>query len=121
MARKPRQKGQAALVEALAAGKPVAQAARSAGVSVRTAFRRLEDADFQRLVRQCRAKMFDQATGTLAATTAKAAKTLGKLLDDESPTIRLSAAKAVLEAAQRLHEALDIEQRLAALESLSEG
>ncbi len=117
MARKPGRKGDLVLIEALAAGQSVAHAARLAGISVRTAFRRLDECSFQTAVRDCRNNMFEEAAGALAATTKKAAKTLENLLDDESPSIQLSAAKAVLDASQRLRETLDIEQRLAAIES----
>lgn len=121
MARKPRRKGDAVLVEALARGQTASQAARMAGVSVRTAFRRLEDPVFQDDVRKCRSRIVDGASGALAATMKRATRTLRGLLDDNHPTVRLGAARAVLEVSQRLHETVQIEQRLAELEEAVKG
>jgi hypothetical protein len=117
MARKTSRKGDTALIEALARGQTVAQAARLAGVSRRTAFRRLQEPDFRDVVRKCRGEIFDSASGALAATMRRATRTLRILLDDATPTVRLGAAKAILDSAQRLHEAIEVEQRLAVLEA----
>jgi sirohydrochlorin ferrochelatase len=73
MARNSRHKSHLILVEAIAQGQSVAQASRMAGVSVRTSFRRLAEPSFQQAVSDCRATMFEQVTGMLAATTKKAA------------------------------------------------
>jgi hypothetical protein len=121
MSQKPRRKGDALLVESLAGGHTVAQAARQAGVSARTVFRRLGNPEFQERVRKARARMFDSATGALASIMHKSVAALRELLGNPSASIRLSAARCVLEAAQRLREAVELEQRLAEVESVVRG
>lgn len=116
MARKARRKGDTILVEALARGQSVAQAARLAGVSKRTAFRRLEEPTFHDEVRKTRGRILDGASGALASTMKRATRTLRGLLDDNHPSIQLGAARAVLELSQRLHETVELEKRLAELE-----
>jgi len=54
------------LILALAAGATVREAAEQAGISERTAHRRLADADFRRAVDEARGRMFDAALGRLA-------------------------------------------------------
>jgi hypothetical protein len=121
MSRKRRRKGDAVLIEALARGSSVAQACKLVGLSSRTVFRRLLDPSFQEAIRDCRSKMFTDAAGALAATMKRASMTLRRLLVDESPSIRLSSARAILEAGQKLREALDLEERIAAVENQLRG
>jgi hypothetical protein len=47
---------------------------------------------------------------------ARAAGTLAKLLDAEKESVRLGAARALLELGVKLRESVELEQRLAALE-----
>ena len=72
MAENGRQKRHDVLVLALAAGQAVRNAAASAGVSERTAFRRLADPDFRRQVHEARAALVQQAVGKLTAGMAEA-------------------------------------------------
>ena len=116
MARKPGQSQDDVFATELARGQSVASAAKSAGFSVRTAFRRLGDAKFRARVSSLRSRLVDRAVGLLAATNAKAAATLRALLDDDAATVRLNAARCVLEATTRLRDAAELEERLQALE-----
>src|SRR2546430_29833 len=92
------------LILALAGGKTVAEAADATGLSERTIFRRLEDADFRRRVSQARGDMLARAVGRLADVSARAVKTLEALLEAEGEFVRLNAAKAILETGNRLRE-----------------
>jgi hypothetical protein len=48
---------------------------------------------------------------------AAAAKTLRKLLKADADTVKLGAARSILELGNKLREAVELEQRLAALEA----
>lgn len=100
----------------LAAGKTVADAAETAGVSQRTAFRRLDDAEFRAGVTTLRGEMIGRAVGRLADASTKAVETLTALLTSDSATVRLGAARSILELGTKLREATEIEERLTALE-----
>jgi hypothetical protein len=105
------------LALALAAGRDVAEAAAAAGVSERTAYRRLADPAFKRRVAELRAGMVDRASGRLADGMADAAAALRDLLGHPDGRVRLGAARAMLEAGVRVREAAELEARLAALEN----
>jgi hypothetical protein len=57
-----------------------------------------------------------RAVGELADGMAAAAKALRGLLDCESPAVRLGAARSLLEIGMKAREALDLEERVRALE-----
>ena len=116
-----RRKGDNALVAALAGGATVRDAAQSAGVSERTAHRRLEDPAFARRVTDARSEMLSRAVGTLARTSTAAATALALLLRAESETVRLGAARSILELAAKFHETEQLEHRIAQLEAQMEG
>lgn len=106
-----------ALLLALAAGATVEQAARHAGCSVRTVYRRQQDGDFRRAIKETRSRMFERALGRLCHASARAAGTLTRLLaSSEVAYVRLGAAKSVLELGARLREGQELEERLAAVE-----
>jgi hypothetical protein len=106
-----------ALAAALAAGLTVDEAAGKAGVSARTAYRRLADGAFRQRVSQLRADMVQQALGKVADGMAEAAFVLRALLAaDTPPSTRLGACRSLLELGVKLRESVEIEERLAALE-----
>jgi hypothetical protein len=104
------------LLAALAAGTPVEQAARAAGLSARTAYRRLADPVFRGRLARARDTLIETALGELVDSAADAVATLRALLRAEDERVRLGAAKATLEQLLRLRETLTLSQRLAALE-----
>jgi HEAT repeat protein len=63
-----------------------------------------------------RAALIERTTGKLSDATLRAAETLLDLLDDESSSVRLGAARALLDTARRYIEAGDMAERIAALE-----
>jgi hypothetical protein len=109
-------RGEGQLVAALAAGASVRDAARQAGVSERTAYRRLEEPAFRRQVADARAEFLERAVGRLAASATEAADTLRGLLVATSEPVRHSAAKTILEVVAKSVELLDLMARIEALE-----
>jgi hypothetical protein len=94
-----------ALVLNLAAGLRVPDAAKKARCSERTARRRLADPEFRSKVETTRASMVQDAVGRLAASGRLAVKTLRQLAKSgETDTVRLGAAKALVDFMFRGHE-----------------
>src|SRR5262245_41601872 len=85
------------LLVALARGDTVRDAAREAGIGERTAYRRMRDPEFRQRLSAVRADVLERATGRLADAGADAAETLKALLKAESESVRLGAARAILE------------------------
>ena len=118
MARNVNKKRRDQLVIALAGGLSVREAAQDTGVSLRTVYRHLQDEDFRSRVQSVRSTMFEQTLSTLASTGVTAAQTLRDLLQAESESVRLGAARSVLELGGRLRESVEIEERLSNLERI---
>jgi hypothetical protein len=105
------------LLLALACGATVDNAARAAGISPATAYRRLTEPAFRQRLQQVRTDMVSRAAATLTAAGTEAVKTLLVLQQPAVPAaVRLGAARAVLEMGIKLREMADLEERLAALE-----
>ena len=121
MAASGRRRADDNLTLALASGMTVEDAASKAGVSERTAYRRLDDPEFRRRVVELQAEVLGQAAGQLAQATIESVTTLRELLGASSDHIRLNAARAILQNAVRLREATTIELRIQALEAFIEG
>ena len=111
-----RSRGEDSLLAALAAGSTVEDAAKAAGLSSRTAYRRLADPGFARRLAQTRDELISNALGELVDCASEAVATLRALLSASDERVRLSAAKSTLEQLLRLRETLTLSQRLAALE-----
>jgi hypothetical protein len=112
-----------AIVAALAGGATVVEAAKRAKVAERTVYRRLEDPTFRQHVTDARSEMVSQAVGGLAQAMSAASMTLTLLLAPTvAPSVRLGAARAILELGSKLRESEELEQRLAVVEeALAEG
>src|SRR6184192_3758996 len=116
MQKRDRNRGDELLIGALAAGSPVEQAAETASVSVRTAYRGLADPGFARRLAQARDELISSALGELVECASEAVATLRALLSATDERVRLGAAKSTLDQLLRLRETLMLSQRLAALE-----
>jgi hypothetical protein len=116
MAGTGRKKADDALLTALAAGATIQEAAGRAGLSERTAYRRMAEGAFAEKLKRFRADMLQRALGRLADTSTKAVETLSELLLAKSETVRLGAARSILELATRFRESVEFDQRLAELE-----
>lgn len=108
-----------ALAIALASGLTVEEAARQAGLSERTAFRRLAVPGYRQRVAEARAEMVTRALGKMADSMTAAADTLRQLLTASGDNVKLGAARALLELGVKLRESVELEQRMADLEARS--
>lgn len=104
------------LIAALAAGQTTRAAAKLAGVSERTATRRLADASFRAAVVEARTALLRQAVGVLAAHATNAAEGLERLLHAESEQVRLGACRSLLEFAIKGCDLFALEERLRVVE-----
>src|SRR5262245_48045710 len=118
MAENGRRKGDTALLMALASGQTIRDAAQAAGIGERTATRRWADPEFQRRVFQLRGDMVCRSLGRLADGMSEAADVLRQLLAAESETVRLGAARSLLDLGNKLHESVELANRVAELEKL---
>ena len=85
-----------AFAMALATGGTIATAARTAGISVSTAYRRWKDPTVRRRVKELRAQMKSNTMGALTDGMTAAARTLHRLLGEAPPHIQLAAAQVLL-------------------------
>src|SRR5262245_41336494 len=98
MAHRGRRQADDALLMALACGATVENAARQAGVSLRSAHRRMADESFRQRLQALRDDMVQRASGAMTAGSHEAVRTLLELLKPSMPpAVRLGAARSVLE------------------------
>jgi hypothetical protein len=114
-------KSDPALISLLAAGNTVQETAKLVGVPERTIFRRLEDPDFIQKIDETRDAITTRSTAVLTAASTEAATVLSSLLKSENESIRLEAAKALLDTALRWRESCTLLERIVALEELNEN
>lgn len=101
-----------------AAGRPIAAIAVAVGVTDRSVYRSLAKPDVAARVQEIRRAAVDGAVGRLGDLAANAVETLGELLDAEQQgAVRLGAAGRILSALLATRAAVDVEDRLAALET----
>src|SRR5262249_12635176 len=108
----------AALLTALACGATVENAARKAGLSERTVYRRLADPAFRRRLDEVKAELVQRTAAMLGGAGMGSVKTLVDLQHDASvaAAVRRGAARDVLTMSLRFRQAVEWERRLAALE-----
>jgi len=107
-----------ALIAALVGGATVREAAATAGMGERTAWRRLDDDAFRARLDEARRQTIAAALDVLTRASTAAAATLATLLRAEyAPSVRLGAARSILELGGRLRESQDMLVRLAAVET----
>jgi hypothetical protein len=112
-----RRQADEAFLTAMACGATVESAARSAGISLRTATRRRADPDFQQRVRRIQSDIVERATGALTAISTEAVKALHALLQPSVPAAaRLGAIRTALEMVIKFRENADFAGRIEALE-----
>ena len=101
----------------VAAGSTVRAAAESCGCSERQGYRVSATPGFRSRVAEIRSEMTSAAVGQLSAAVSAAVTTIRKLLgEDYEPTVRLNAAKAILNTLGPLSELGELRQRSDALE-----
>jgi hypothetical protein len=106
-----------ALIAALACGATIENAARSAGTSVATANRRLKDPTFRKRLQDFKDGMVQRSAATLTAASTESVKTLLSLQQSTVPyTVRLGAARAIIELGIKMRDSAELHERIAALE-----
>jgi hypothetical protein len=80
--------------------------------------RRLADPAFRQGLEKLRTEMVQRAVGMLTAAAFEAVKTLLGLLDAANPgSVRLGAARAILELGMKLREYAELAERIGAVEA----
>ena len=113
-----RRKGNEALRLALACGATVQSAAGKAGLSPRTAQRRLKDPEFRKQLDQLRGEFFERASGMLAAAVPEAIKALLSIVQDPSQpaSVHVAAAKTMSDMLMKFQDRVVLTKRVSALE-----
>jgi phage terminase small subunit len=114
---------QQAFVRAWVLRGDVVEAAAVAGISERTARRYSADPEVRRLVLAAQSEALRQAAQAACQASRQALDVLVDLASapEVSPAVRVTAAKAILDTAGRLHEQAALAERLATLEELVEA
>ena len=98
-------------------GQSVKDAAKTAGIGERTAHRRMQDGEFRRRLSNLRTRILSESVGKLTAASTTAVRTLEKLMKSaESETVRLGAARAILDRSVSMRESLELAERLERVE-----
>ncbi len=117
MAQKGKQSADPTILLALACGANAEAAARQAGVSERTVRRRLKDPKFVQKVNKLRAEMHLRIADQLTAAGTEGVRTMVQLMKDtNSGSVRLGAARSVVELSTKVRETADLAVRLSELE-----
>jgi transposase len=117
MAGSGRHRADETLIASLATGVSIKEAAAQADVGERTAFRRLNDPSFRQRLAETKGRMLEAASAKLASSAGAACEELDRLLKKaKSESVRLAAARVILEQVLRMRDLVEIDQRLTALE-----
>ena len=101
----------------VAAGSTVRAAAEACGCSERQGYRVSATPEFRTRVSELRAEMTSRVVGALSAAAAEAVATIRTMLGSEyDPSVRLNAAKSILNALGPMSELAELRQRIDALE-----
>jgi hypothetical protein len=102
----------AALVVHLAAGVSPAGAAKLAGVSEATCYRRLADPVFRRRVDAARSAFWERAMAIMSKGAAESATVLRKLLRSDDGRLKLQAARTLVEQGLKVRESVELARDL---------
>ena len=118
MARSAKKGSDQTLLQALACGATVENAARRAEIGERTAYRRLADPKFRQRVEEQRREMVQRTTGMLTGAGMGSVKVLVDLQQDASINagVRRRAARDVLEMGTKFSENATWDERIIAIE-----
>jgi hypothetical protein len=104
------------LIAALLSEATYEKAARAARLSKATVLRRLRDPEFRSAYRAARRDLLDATLGRLQRASTEAVQTLQSALRCGVPSVRVTAARSILDYALRVGELMDLEERIEALE-----
>ena len=117
MASNGRHRADETLIASLATGASIKEAAAQAGVGERTAHRRLNDPSFRQQLVETKGRMLETVSAKLSSSAGAACEELERLLKKaKSESVRLAAARVILEQVLRMRDLVEIDQRLTALE-----
>ena len=111
------------VIAALLTQRNMEEAAKVAGVAVRTLIRRMKIPEFQKAYREARKAAFQQSTARLQQATSAATTTLIKLLVDPATpaAVKARVADSIFNHAAKAIEIEDIEARVSELERAAEA
>lgn len=106
------------IISALLACPTIRAAAAACGVGESQIYIKLRDPDFKARYDEARRRLLEQATTALQGHLTDAVEVMAEVMNNDSAShqVRLNAAEAVLRNTLKLTEAVDITERLAALE-----
>lgn len=99
-------------IQGMAFGKTVTAAAKEAGISERTAYRRLQDPEVKEQVRDMRSRLTEIALDRLTRSADPATQTLFQLLGAESDHVKLGAVRTILDKMVSVRNHCELESRL---------
>ena len=105
-------------IVALSTSSTTQEAIDATGVNPHTAYRWLKDPDFTHELREARRQVLFHSTSRLTSATERAVDTLLGVMDDDgaSASAKVSAARAVLDAAYNAAQVDDVIERIEKLE-----
>lgn len=98
----------------------IEKAAKQAGVSRVQLWRWLNESTFSEAYTEARGRLFESTMTALQSASVAAVETLREITTDANApaSVRVSAARTILDTALKAREALEAEERLTALEAL---
>ena len=113
------------LFELLMYGATVEAAAHGAGISRRTAYRRLEDPGFRQSLEHARARVRDNIVQRLIDASGAAIDRLWHLLEHEDENVQLKASGLLLSSLAKVHQAMvkqpEVTERYSQTDAYQEG
>lgn len=106
------------LVAYLRSGFIISETAKTLGLCRQTVSKRVNSDEFQKLLTVYRKNLFQSASQTLLESTAKASKTLSKLLDSSNENIKLQSACKILNLSADFTTIDDLQQELNSLKEI---
>lgn len=104
------------LAAKVASGSKIKDAAKDAGLTVDSAYQVSRTKAFKLRVSEIQTEALNATIGTLGEASAEAVEVLRGCLTEESPAIRVNAAKAILSTVVPLSENLQLRERLEEIE-----
>ena len=103
-------------MQGVARGKTIKEAARRAGISRRTATRRMEDPDVLQQISEMRSNLMEVAVDKLCRAAEPATQTLYSLLNAPSDNVKLNAARTILEKSVTVRDHNELDVRMQEIE-----
>lgn len=106
------------LIECLARGMTDIECANATGIDIKDIYRYQRNWEFRRLVDECRTILFEGIHGKYLAMAEESAATVRHvMLYGRRDSVRLNAAKMIINTTMQMRQSLSVEPRLAAIEA----